>query len=72
MTNSYNNRLQPTILSAAAPSQTVLSLSYDFHLGTADNGNVYAIQNNRDATRSEPRNSQPASAWMSGKHWSCL
>ena len=44
--------MQPTILSAAAPSQTVLSLSYDFHLGTADNGNVYAIQNNRDTTRS--------------------
>jgi len=30
----------------------VLSLSYDFHLGTADNGNVYAIANNRDTTRS--------------------
>ncbi|HUK86106.1 MAG TPA: aldo/keto reductase, partial [Terriglobales bacterium] len=54
-TNQYNSRLQPTVLSAATTgsgSQTVLSLSYDFHLGVNDNGNVYAILNNRDATRS--------------------
>jgi len=53
--NSYNQRLQPNTLSAATTgsgSQTVLSLSYDFHLGVNDNGNVYAILNNRDATRS--------------------
>ena len=63
--NSYNQRLQPNTLSAATTgsgSQTVLSLSYDFHLGVNDNGNpsavasgqakYYAILNNRDATRS--------------------
>ena len=44
--------MQPVILSASAPSQTVFSLSYDFHLGTGDNGNVFQIQNNRDTTRS--------------------
>ncbi len=51
--NSYNKRLQPSILSATAPSQTVLSLTYDFHLsGSDNNGNVYGITNNRDAYRS--------------------
>ena len=49
--NSYNKRWQPVILSASAPSQTVLSLSYDFHLGTGDNGNVFAITNGRDSLR---------------------
>ncbi|MCI0625315.1 MAG: hypothetical protein L0387_27340 [Acidobacteria bacterium] len=29
-TNSYNNRLQPAVLSAAAPAGTVLSFSYNF------------------------------------------
>jgi RHS repeat-associated protein len=52
-TNSYNNRLQPVVLSAASPSQTVLSLSYDFHLGNGDNGNAYQIVNNRDNTRTQ-------------------
>ncbi len=50
-TNSYNKRLQSVTLSAAAPSQTVLSLSYNLHLGTGDNGNIYQIVNNRDTTR---------------------
>jgi len=53
ITNSYNKRLQPVILSGASPSQTVFSLSYDFHLGTANNGNVYQIVNNRDNNRTQ-------------------
>ena len=52
-TNSYNKRLQPVVLSAASPSQTVLSLSYDFHLGNGDNGNAYQIVNGRDNTRTQ-------------------
>jgi YD repeat-containing protein len=51
--NSYNKRLQPAILSAAAPSQTVISLSYDFGLGANNNGDVYGFTNNRDTNRSE-------------------
>ncbi len=35
-----------------APSATLLDLAYDFHLGAGDNGNVFQIQNNRDAARS--------------------
>jgi RHS repeat-associated protein len=50
---SYNTRLQPVFMSASAPSQTIFSLGYDFHLGKGNNGNVYAILNNRDHTRDQ-------------------
>jgi RHS repeat-associated protein len=52
-TNSYNKRLQPNKLSSASPSQTLFSLTYDFHVGTTDNGNVYLITNNRDSNRTQ-------------------
>ena len=51
VSNSYNKRLQPVTLSASTPSATLFSLSYDFHVGTGDNGNVFQIVNNRDGTR---------------------
>lgn len=51
---SYNTRLQPITMSATTPNnQTVFSLTYDFHLGNGDNGNVYAIANNRDSSRNQ-------------------
>lgn len=64
--NTYNDRLQPTLLSAAVTGQNpVFSLCYDFHLGvslsgpctfgaypTGDNGNVFQVLNNVDSTRS--------------------
>jgi RHS repeat-associated protein len=50
---SYNNRLQPVSMSASSPSQTVFSIGYDFHVGNGDNGNVFAISNNRDSTRNQ-------------------
>jgi len=50
-TNSYNNRLQPAVLSAASPAQTLFSLSYGFNPGH-DNGKVQQIVNNLDSTRS--------------------
>jgi RHS repeat-associated protein len=54
---SYNKRLQPLNMSANAPSQTVFSIGYDFHLGNgttgADNGNVFGITNYKDSTRSQ-------------------
>src|SRR5262249_36855313 len=54
---SYNKRLQPVTMSAAAGSQTVYSITYDFHVGNgtsgADNGNVWGITNNKDTTRSQ-------------------
>ena len=59
ITNSftYNQRLQPINMSAVSPSATVFSLNYDFHVGNgtsgSDNGNVWGITNNKDATRSQ-------------------
>ena len=54
---SYNKRLQPVNMSANAPSQTVFSIGYDFHLGNgttgADNGNVFGITNYKDNTRNQ-------------------
>jgi len=52
-TNAYNKDLQPVTLSAAAPSANLMSLSYDFHLGTGDNGNVFQIVNNKDNSRNQ-------------------
>jgi RHS repeat-associated protein len=59
----YNNRLQPCRVAAssagAIPTNcmnswgNVLDLSYDFHLGTGDNGNVYGITNYRDQSRNQ-------------------
>jgi hypothetical protein len=48
---SYNKRLQPLAMSASAPSQTVFSIGYDFHLGNGDNGNVFGITNYKDQNR---------------------
>ena len=54
---SYNKRLQPVNMSATAPSQTVFSIGYDFHVGNgttgSDNGNVWGITNFKDTTRNQ-------------------
>ena len=65
--NVYNNRLQPTLLSAKPTGQNpFFSLCYDFHSGTAinsppcvfnaytsgNNGNVFQVTDNYDSTRS--------------------
>ena len=54
---SYNKRLQPINMSATAPSQTVFSIGYDFHVGNgtsgSDNGNVWNIYNYRDRPRDQ-------------------
>jgi RHS repeat-associated protein len=65
--NSYNDRLQPVLLSAGLTGQNpIFSLCYDFHLhmainnsscsftaytATGDNGNVFQVLNNVDSTR---------------------
>jgi RHS repeat-associated protein len=68
VTDVYNDRLQPILLSAASPSGTVFSECFDFHLGVAintspcpslnaytsgDSGNVYQIINTRDNNRTQ-------------------
>jgi RHS repeat-associated protein len=73
VSNDYNSRLQPSILSATAPGTTILSLSYDFHLGSGDNGNVYQIVNNRDGNRTQNLSydelNRIQAAWTSGPNW---
>jgi RHS repeat-associated protein len=60
----YSNRLQPCRISVKntgtapatctdAATGNVLDFSYNFSLGASDNGNVTAITNNRDTTRSQ-------------------
>jgi RHS repeat-associated protein len=56
VTDSYNNRLQPSVLQAdtnGSGSHTIFSRSYGFQLGTADNGVVYQIVNGLDGNRSQ-------------------
>jgi RHS repeat-associated protein len=68
VSNAYNSRLQPILLSATGASGSVFSECFDFHSGvaitgpspcnfskntTGDNGNVYQIVNNRDNTRTQ-------------------
>jgi RHS repeat-associated protein len=50
---SYNSRLQPATLWSSSPVRTLMYLTYDYHLGAGDNGNVYGIANQRDATRNQ-------------------
>ena len=64
-TQYYDKRLQPCRISVkssgtapgscidAANIGNVLDFTYNFNLGTADNGNVTGITNNRDTTRSQ-------------------
>jgi hypothetical protein len=40
-------------MSASAPSQTVFSIGYDFHLGNGNNGNVFGITNYKDNSRNQ-------------------
>src|SRR5712692_587282 len=54
--HSYNVRMQPVFLSASTPSQTVLSLGYDFtscNSNGGNNGNVCRLVNNKDGSRSQ-------------------
>jgi RHS repeat-associated protein len=50
---TYNNRLQPVNMSAASPSATLFNITYDFHNGSGNNGNVWGILNNREHTRDQ-------------------
>jgi RHS repeat-associated protein len=52
--DTYNKRLQPSTITASKPNNSLVqSLTYDFHLNTADNGNVFKITNGKDANRTQ-------------------
>ena len=81
----YNSRLQPCRISVkssgTAPTQcsdttnigNVLDFSYNFSVGTADNGNVVSIANNRDTNRMQnftyDSMNRIATAYTSGNLW---
>ena len=73
VSNTYNVRLQPLILSATGASGSVLSLVYDFHAGSGDNGNVYTVTNgnnpNRTANYTYDGLNRLTAAWSSGPAW---
>lgn len=51
--NSFNSRMQPIMLQASSPSQSLLNLGYDFHYGNNDAGLLYGIANYRNMGRSQ-------------------
>src|SRR5262249_15548640 len=56
LSNNYNNRLQPSVLSASivSPLTTIFNLSYSFSDANGkNNGNVLTMQNNVDTTRTQ-------------------
>src|SRR5205809_925151 len=67
-TFSYNSRLQPVNLWSSSPTRTLIDLIYDFHVGNGDNGNVYSITNNRDATRSQTFTFDPLNRLISAQN----
>jgi RHS repeat-associated protein len=77
VSNTYTNRLQPSVISASSPTMTVFSLSYSFNQGTPsapkNNGNVVTIQNNRDNNRTQNFTydalNRVATGYSSGPNW---
>ena len=65
---SYNKRLQPLAMSANAPSQTVFSIGYDFHLGAGNNGNVFGITNYKDQNRNQTFTYDPLNRLISAQN----
>src|SRR5712671_2496678 len=61
-------------MSATAPSQTVFSIGYDFHLGNGtmgsgtDNGNVWGITNYKDTTRNQTFTYDPLNRLISAQN----
>jgi RHS repeat-associated protein len=76
--NTYNNRLQPVLISAATTSGTpILNLTYDFNLGNgttgSDNGNVIQIANGKNSNRTQNFVYDPLNriwqAYTNGSNW---
>ena len=78
ISNTYNNRLQPMLVSASTYSGTpILNLTYDFNLGNGtsgtDNGNVIQIANGKDSNRTQNFIYDPLNriwqAYSNGPNW---
>ena len=53
VSQTFNSRLQPVNFNITTPGGSVMNLTYNFDLGTSDNGNVMSATNNRDNTRNQ-------------------
>jgi hypothetical protein len=53
LTRGYDKRLQPTTIVASSTNGTALNLTYNFNLGTADNGDVASIANSLNTARTQ-------------------
>ena len=51
--NQYNSRLQPSVISATGTPGTIISLSFNYHVGSEDSGNLYSISNNKNNARNQ-------------------
>ena len=78
ISNTYNNRLQPVLISAATTSGTsILNLTYNFNLGNgttgSDNGNVIQIANGKNSNRTQNFAYDPLNriwqAYTNGSNW---
>lgn len=68
----YNNRLQPSVISATLNGNTIQSLSYGYGTGGSNNGNVLSITNGMDSTRSQTYTYDNLNRVASGRdtsHW---
>ncbi|HEX7289216.1 MAG TPA: hypothetical protein VF532_23730 [Candidatus Angelobacter sp.] len=55
-------------MSASAPSQTVFSIGYDFHLNNGNNGDVFGITNFKDNTRNQTFTYDPLNRLISAQN----
>jgi RHS repeat-associated protein len=78
ISNTYNNRLQPVLISAnTAGDAQILNLTYNFNLGNgttgSDNGNVIQIANGKNSNRTQNFIYDPLNriqqAYTSGTNW---
>jgi len=68
----YNNRLQPSVISATLSGSTVQSLSYGYGTSGTNNGNILSITNGMDSTRSQTYTYDNLNRLASGRdasHW---
>jgi RHS repeat-associated protein len=68
----YNNRLQPSVISATLNSNTIQSLSYGYGSSGTNNGNVLAITNGMDNSRNQTYTYDNVNRLASGRdtsHW---
>ena len=68
----YNNRLQPSVISATLNGSTIQSLGYGYGTGGTNNGDISSITNGMDSTRNQTYTYDYMNRLSSGRdasHW---